>query len=427
MINTCRLFLILCLYLSFEGNAQLYFPPNGSATWETTNPSEYGWCQERIDAMYDFLESTNSKGFIVLIDGKIVLEKYFGTFTVDSMWYWASAGKTLTSLLTGIAQEEGYLDIDQSTSSIIGGSWTSCTAAEANAITVRHHLTMTTGFDENVPNNDCTDPSCLQCLAAPGTRWSYHNAPYTRLDTILSVATGQNFNQYFNSRIRNKIGMDGFWFSYGYNNVYFSRTRSLARFGLCIQNNAVWNTDTLLHDQQFLFDMHNTSQDINLSYGYLWWLNGKSSFMLPQSQFVFPGSLCPDAPNDMFAAMGKNGQLINIVPSLNMVVVRVGNLPTEGIFVPNFYNNDIWEYINNLTCTNITEETEHTYSIYPNPTNGSFMISGVNAQDVVTITDAWGRTVPFQRNGQQLNLTSPSSGWYAVRINGTFAQKILVN
>jgi sulfur carrier protein ThiS len=58
---------------------------------DTISPATLNWCADKIDTLYDFLEQKNTKGFVVLKDGKIVLEKYFGTFNEDSLWYWASA------------------------------------------------------------------------------------------------------------------------------------------------------------------------------------------------------------------------------------------------------------------------------------------------------------------------------------------------
>jgi hypothetical protein len=96
---------ILCLTLNGWLSAQnLYFPPTTGTSWETTSPTALGWCQNKIDALYTYLQARNTKGFIILKDGKIVLEKYFGTFTQDSINKWASAGKALTATLVGIAQ-----------------------------------------------------------------------------------------------------------------------------------------------------------------------------------------------------------------------------------------------------------------------------------------------------------------------------------
>ena len=106
----------------------------------------------------------------MLKDGKIAIEKYFGTFTKDSLWYWASAGKTLTAFLVGQAQEDGLLSIGDSTSKYLGVGWPGLTPEQERKITIRHQLTMTTGLDDGLEDNHCTLDSCLQFLAEPGTR-----------------------------------------------------------------------------------------------------------------------------------------------------------------------------------------------------------------------------------------------------------------
>ncbi len=95
--------LFLLLFVGVQAVGQdLYFPPKASNAWETTDPESLGWCQQSIDSLYDFLENEETKSFIVLKDGKIVLEKYFGGFTADSLWAWFSAGKSLRASLVGI-------------------------------------------------------------------------------------------------------------------------------------------------------------------------------------------------------------------------------------------------------------------------------------------------------------------------------------
>ena len=167
-----------------------YFPPTTGTTWETVTPQSLGWCTDKTDSLYNYLESTNSKAFIVLKNGRIVLEKYFGTFTRDSSWYWASAGKTLTGFTVGIAQQEGFLKIQDTTSKYLGRGWTTAPLSKEDKITIRNQLTMTTGLDDGVADVSCTLPSCLQYKADAGTRWAYHNAPYTLLDKVIEAATG---------------------------------------------------------------------------------------------------------------------------------------------------------------------------------------------------------------------------------------------
>ncbi|MBV6478438.1 MAG: hypothetical protein HGGPFJEG_01193 [Ignavibacteria bacterium] len=371
------LFLFLLLTCPEIKTQSIYFPPLSGNQWESVTPSSLGWCTEKIDSLLNYLESKNTKAFLVLKNGRIVIEHYFGTFSADSIWYWASAGKTLTAMLCGIAQQEGYINISDSSSKYLGAGWTSCQPGKEKLITIRNQLTMTTGLNDNVVDPFCTLPSCLIYLTDAGSRWAYHNAPYTLLDKVIENSTGQTYNLYFNSRIKNRIGMNGIWLPSGFNNIYYSNARSVARFGILILNKGVWNVDTLLHDTSYFNSMTNTSQNLNLSYGYLWWLNGKSSYMLPGTQFVFPGSWAPDAPDNMIAALGKSGQILNMVPGSGIVLVRLGNAPDTSFEITTHFNNQIWIRLNDIICdpssvknlSSVSPQQFILHQNYPNPFN----------------------------------------------------------
>ncbi|MEW5676124.1 serine hydrolase [Flavobacterium enshiense] len=303
----------------------MYFPPITGNTWETKNISDLQWNNTAVQPLLDYLNQKNSKGFIILVNGRIVMENYFNNHTVNSDWYWASAGKTLTATVTGIAQEEGFLNINNKVSDYLGTGWTSAPADKENLITSRHLLTMTSGLNDAL--GDDVSPANLQYTADAGTRWAYHNV-YVKLQDVVAEATNQTWNTYFNTKLKNKIGMDGFWTQANNLSVYSSTTRSMARFGLLALNKGNWN-GTQIVSSLYFNDAVATSQPINQAYGYLWWLNGKTSYYLPQSQLQFNGSLVPSAPSDMYAALGKNDQRIYVIPSKKMVVIRMGN-PADG-------------------------------------------------------------------------------------------------
>jgi len=342
---------------------QLYFPPLQGNTWDTLSPQSLGWCDDKIKSLTDWLGQTDTKAFIVLKDGKIVIEKYFGSFTADSLWYWASAGKTMTSTLTGIALQEGKLKLTDITSDYLGKGWTSLTEDQEQKITIFHQLTMTTGLDDQVPDLYCTELSCLKYKAIPGTRWAYHNGPYTVLDGVLEKATGVKLNTYVLSKITQKTAITGQFFKIGYNNVFISKPRSMARFGLLMLSKGRWNQNEIVAESYFK-QMVQTSQNINPSYGYLWWLNGKDKSMVPGSQVVFNRPLFFNAPSDMFSALGRDGQIINVVPSKNLVVVRMGR-GAEGSPASLFYNDILWSYINRLECASsvISAETGSKFQL----------------------------------------------------------------
>lgn len=320
----------------------MYYPPVSGTVWETTDPASLQWNTTELTNLYTYLVSKNTKAFIILKDGKIVTERYFGTFTADSIWYWASAGKTMTAMLVGIAQQEGLLNINHKTSQYLGNGWTGMPQAKEDLITVRNQLTMTTGLENNVPDDDCTLPSCLQYKADAGTRWFYHNAPYTLLDKVVENVSGQTYNSYFQTKIRNRIGMNGLWIKTGYNNVYYSNPRSMARFGLLMLNKGKWDGSSILADTNYFNAQINTSQNLNMSYGYLTWLNGKATHMLPATSLVFNGSFAPNAPADMYAALGKNDQKIYVVPSQRLVVIRMGESANNVQLAVSSFDNELW-------------------------------------------------------------------------------------
>mgnify|MGYP001129262313 CR=1 FL=1 len=432
-INNAASRIFLCIGLYFALNiptspAQTYFPAKFSKTWDTLSPQRFGWCDNRIDSLYKLLDDGNSKGFILLKEGKIVLEKYFNGHTVDSTWYWASAGKSMTTFMVGLAQEQGKLKITDSTSKYLGTGWTNETSVQEGKITVLNQLTMTSGLNDLF--GDCTTPNCLVYKADPDARWAYHNAPYTLLDQVVENATGQSYNTYFQQQITLKTGITGLWFRSGFNNVLGSNTRSMARYGLLIQNNGIWDGDTIMHDRAFFNKMVATSQSINKSYGYLWWLNGKSSYMLPGSQTVFNGSIVPNAPNDMFAGIGKNGQYCCIIPSQNMVVIRMGESPDSAL-VPTDFINKMFGKINELSCaTFIKNAANNEFKIYPNPSNGILNIDiASNESQTITVFSSCGKllqTLSSIKTNFQLDLSEYPKGIYFIKIGAT-VQKILVN
>ncbi len=332
----------------------MYFPPATGIEWDTTSFAEAGWDTSGVADLYNFLELNGTRAFMILKNGKIVSEKYWGNdilnigpFTVDTKWYWASAGKTLTAFLVGVAQNEGLLNIEDKTSDYLGTGWTNEPTEKENLILIKNQLTMTTGLDYNTGNIDCTDPECLQYKADAGTQWYYHNAPYTLLESVISNAAGTTFNDFTDQRIETKIGMEGTWIPSDYNNVYWSTARDAARFGLLLLNTGVWETDSILNDPEYFDSMTNSSQNLNPSYGFLTWLNGKESTILPGLPFSFNTSISPNAPTDLFAAMGKNGQFVDVIPSKNMVVIRMGEAPDNAL-VPVLFHDEMWQKLNML-------------------------------------------------------------------------------
>ena len=416
--------------VAFAQSSPLYFPPLTGTTWQTVSPTSLGWCADKLDSVRTFLGDRHTKACIILKDGKIAAEWYFGSFTQDSLHYWASASKTMTGLLVGVAQREGILNLNDTTSRFLGAGWTSLPPAKERLITVKNNLTMTTGLDDNVPDDNCMTPACLIYKADAGTRWSYHNAPYRLLQDVVAAASGVSYQQYTTTKLKQKTGMNGLWYDY----IYYSNARSMARFGLLLLNKGNWNTTPVLGDTAYFRQMVNTSNPHNLSYGYLTWLNGKASCMLPKSQFVFPQAIIPSAPADMFCALGKNDQKIYVVPTQNLVVIRLGDAATATALALSTFDEPLWQKINQVFCTTATDNTTENpidIAVFPNPVTHVLTLKTTEKIKKMQVYDALGQAI-YAYDGEMtsIDIKNWQNGIYFIDIlteNGIKRLKFVKN
>ena len=317
----------------------MYYPPISGTAWETKPINSFGWKLDSIQPLKDYLAQKNTKSFMIIQNGRIVMEEYFNGHTSTTNWEWNSAGKTLVSATIGIAQQENIININNKVSNYLGTGWTSMPLAKENMITVKNLLTMTSGNDDT--KQLVTKPN-LTYVADAGTRWAYSNIFQKLIDIVDSTST-MAFETYFNAKVKNKIGMDGYWNFGPIYTIYNSTTRSMARFGLLALNKGKWENNQVINEA-FFNESINTSQPINPSYGYLWWLNGKTSYMVPNSQIIYPTALVPNAPADMYSAMGAKDNRIYVIPSKKMVVIRMGNAsdPANPNFALSGFDNELW-------------------------------------------------------------------------------------
>ncbi len=316
---------------------QLYFP-SSDADWATVAPESLGWDVAALQDVFTFVEETHGKSFLILKDGKIVAERYWTPAGAAHAQYVMSCGKSITAFLVGIAQEQGKLKIEQPASDFLGEGWTESSRAQERSITIKHMLKMTSGL---TPGKAFQSP--------PDTKWFYNTTVYQDLHPLLEKAVGKTMQEFSDQVLFRPTGMSHSQFRV---HSFRMTARDMGRFGLLILADGNWNGQQIMKHQKYFEAMLNTSQDLNLSYGYLWWLNGKDSRMtVGRRGSVLAGPIVPAAPRDMVCANGKGGQHIYIVPSQNLVVVRLGDSPvgaapdtrvgaTGG--APTDFNNQAW-------------------------------------------------------------------------------------
>ncbi len=191
----------------------------------------------------------------------------------------------------------------------------------------------------------------------------------------------------------------------------------MARFGLLMLNKGNWNGTQILTDTSYFNDLITPSQSLNNSYGYLWWLNGQSSFILPGSQVVFPGKLFPNAPDDAYAALGKDNQLLVVVPSRKFVFVRMGKSGSSNLVGPQMVD-EIWQILDKLICAptavkNI--DNDNDIEIYPNPASRYVEVQSTADVKSIDIYNSIG-TLLLRTSDAKIEVSNYSSGVYYMRL-----------
>lgn len=250
-----------------------------------------------------------------------------------------SMTKGVVSMLVGRAVAQGSLSVDDPIGAHLGGL-----DAEHGAITVRQLLTQTSGLRfawVNDLNAAGTGDSVAATLRrpfehAPGTRFMYAQTTITVLVAVVEAAVGEDLQAYAARELFAPIGIpeshwrwdrDGAGRTQGFAFLDMS-PEGFARLGSLLLAEGRWN-DRQLIDASYIREGRRGT-DANPSYGFLWRTNEGDRF--PFFGYVEDDWLerrwLPPAPPDAFGLTGLFDQRLVVVPSLGLVVVRMG-LPED--------------------------------------------------------------------------------------------------
>jgi CubicO group peptidase (beta-lactamase class C family) len=323
--------------------AAAYSPPAG--TWATVEPAEVGWDPVALQAALDFAGARASRAMVVVVGGRVIAQQTWGVdlgFARDI----ASAQKSVTALLIGNLAAAGKVAVTEPVVTYLGSGWTQVSPAQEAAITVRHLLTMTSGLTDD-----------LRFEAAPGTSWRYNTNAYQQLPRVVEAVAHGTIDAVTRSELFDPIGVSSTsrWrdrpglgrFSTDGNGRRIQglvmTAPDMARVGVLVARTGEWNGGTVLTDPRYLATALDSSQELNPSYGYLWWLNGKDAMVLPGPPARRPGPLIPTAPADLVAALGHDDQKIYVCRSLDLVVTRIGaNAGTRSFDALSGFDAELW-------------------------------------------------------------------------------------
>jgi CubicO group peptidase (beta-lactamase class C family) len=326
------------------------------AEWTTADPAEHGIDQARLDELATQLEGFRSNCMAVIKDGYLLDVRYWndtGEETNQEIW---SASKSVTSTLVGIAQDKGMLDIDEPASKYID-EWQGTPSED---ITIENLISNNSGRHWDFETDYLTMAAGAQDKTAfaigldqqfaPGEHWEYNNSAIQTLEAVLEEATGQPVGEFAEENLFGPIGMSStIRTDPAGNALTFMGTQAgcldMARFGYLALNKGNWD-GTQVVSEEYMTEAAAASQELNTIYGYLWWRNSDGQRLRFTGEVIDDGTWAwPDSPHDAFAAQGLGGQLSIVVPSENLVVVRLGPSTTQG--EPEGDTNDILDTLLN--------------------------------------------------------------------------------
>jgi CubicO group peptidase (beta-lactamase class C family) len=296
--------------------------------WEVSDPETEGMDGVALEGVAEYCADHGCRAVVIVRHGRIVWERYWGDWDEDSTDNSWSMAKSITSALVGIAIGEGKISgLEQSAADFIP-EWR---GTDREKITLRHLITMTSGLSWSMmydpPSGDTLDMLGSEDQSGyavsrplyrePGSDWYYSDGDAQSLSRVLKAATGMEAGEYAQQALFGPIGVESAdWRTdaVGQSLTYccvFATARDFARFGYLFLRDGLWEEEQVV-PEDWVHDSTEPSQLLNLNYGYYWWLTDFE-----------------DVPEDTFAAMGFETKKIYVIPSLDIVAVRLGEADEE--------------------------------------------------------------------------------------------------
>jgi len=283
------------------------------------------------DAHLKEFASMNTIAFVVIKNDSVLHEQYWDGFGEDSHTNSFSMAKSFTSILIGMAIDDGFIkSVDQP----VGDFLPEFKNGENAQLTIKNLLTMSSGinFDEDYVNPFAYPAAAYygsdikkltykyKVTSEPGKTFDYLSGNTELLGFILEKATGKTISNYASEKLWKPIGAkySAFWsldHKDGMEKTYCcfnSNALDFGRIGELYLDGGKWNGKQIISPEYVSnsikpADLIDDFGKKNIKYGYCWWL-------IPN----YKG-------HDIFYCRGLMGQYILCIPDLKMVVVHLGN------------------------------------------------------------------------------------------------------
>lgn len=287
----------------------------------------YGNLQKTIDEAFDSRgnKDKRTRSVLVVYKDKIIAEKYAEGFNKKSRILGWSMTKSVTATLFGILQKQGKIDINQPAPI---AEWKNDKRAK---ITINDLLHMNSGLEWEEDYETISDATKMLFLAKdmtavqrhkkaafePDTHWNYSSGTTNLLSGILRsrFKTHRQYLDFWYTELIDKIGMHSMFIETDLSGNYvgssygWATTRDWSKLGLLYLHKGNWKGEQIF-DPGWAKYVATPTKGSNGFYGAHFWLNASGRY--------------PDAPTDLYSCNGFQGQMVFIVPSKDLVIVRMG-------------------------------------------------------------------------------------------------------
>ncbi len=284
------------------------------------------------------------RAVVVVKDGRIIAERYGPGFSAETPLLGWSMTKTVNAAITGTVIKEGKLTMDQAR---LFRDWF---ADERSVIRVADLLDMSSGLQFNEDYGDVTDVTRMLFLepdmarfaadkpleAEMGTKFNYSSGTAIMLSSIWQKVVGDadEAMRWPHERLFAPLGMTSTVMETDASGTYvgssyiYATARDWARFGQFLLQDGVWNGQEIL-PAGFAEWMQKPAAASHGEYGQgQLWLRGPDSSVEQDAAMGMPADAC--------WIIGHDGQTIAVIPSLKLVVVRMGLTPSKLGYKPQF-------------------------------------------------------------------------------------------
>ena len=267
-------------------------------SWIVNTDSQFEMADE-FDIMLKNIEDYEypANSVLVVNQGVIVREEYYNDFTYRTEFNTYSVTKSFTSTLVGIAIDQGIIgSVNDPIVSYFPNTTFDNDSPEKQRVTIKHVLTMTSGFDYGVdptlapPVEGSVAQYVLNSPVSrePGTSWVYDSQAPSLLNRIIELQSNMSLMEFANETLFRPLGIqnprwgvDDSGLAYGGFGLYLT-SREMAKFGQLFLQEGVWEGEQLVskrwvqestsghipENTDFVYSVRPPS-----NYGYMWWVH----------------------------------------------------------------------------------------------------------------------------------------------------------